>query len=301
MEKEFHDIYKFCEDNLKNLIPWEGYYYRRYLEFLSFYDLFPQKKFTNILELGCGIGYYSSFLSLLGDFVFATDIGEQDIKKHSFGLNKAQNLLDKLKIKNVELKQATAENLPFSDNTFDMVFSSFVLEHVVNREKAIKEIYRVLKPGGINFCVVPTSMERFYSLFNYYLYLFKRAIFYILKFLKINQQDNQENNKEINVKNIMKTSNQFTHFPFPPPHGEFPNYLSELYNWTFKKWERLITQNNEYELLSSSTTEINPLLIYSKFGLKCYSITRKLEISIGKDNIIKNFGINAVFITRKNR
>ena len=40
------------------------------------------------------------------------------------------------------------EKLPFKDNTFDVVFSSFVFEHLVNPQFTLKEIFRVLKKGG---------------------------------------------------------------------------------------------------------------------------------------------------------
>lgn len=46
-------------------------------------------------------------------------------------------------------------SLPFRDETFDYVFSIYVLEHVPNPEFAIKEMHRVLKPGGICYSFIP--------------------------------------------------------------------------------------------------------------------------------------------------
>ena len=42
----------------------------------------------------------------------------------------------------------SAENLPFEDNSFDNVFCSFVWRNVSDANKALSEVYRVLKPGG---------------------------------------------------------------------------------------------------------------------------------------------------------
>lgn len=47
---------------------------------------------------------------------------------------------------------AVGENLPFKDQSFDIVLSTQVLEHVDNPEKCIKEVYRILKYGGNFIC-----------------------------------------------------------------------------------------------------------------------------------------------------
>ena len=44
--------------------------------------------------------------------------------------------------------EADAGNLPFSDDSFDIVFANGVLHHTENTESAIDEMYRVVKPGG---------------------------------------------------------------------------------------------------------------------------------------------------------
>ncbi|PID66730.1 MAG: bifunctional demethylmenaquinone methyltransferase/2-methoxy-6-polyprenyl-1,4-benzoquinol methylase UbiE [Gammaproteobacteria bacterium] len=51
-------------------------------------------------------------------------------------------------VKNVEFQIANAEALPFADNSFDLVTMAFGLRNVTHKEKALAEIYRVLKPGG---------------------------------------------------------------------------------------------------------------------------------------------------------
>jgi predicted SAM-dependent methyltransferase len=51
--------------------------------------------------------------------------------------------------------QADLLNLPFKDQSYDVIFASHVLEHIKNDEKALSEIRRVLKPGGIAILPVP--------------------------------------------------------------------------------------------------------------------------------------------------
>jgi SAM-dependent methyltransferase len=51
-------------------------------------------------------------------------------------------------------------NLPFADGSYDLVFASHVLEHISDDIQAVKEIRRVLKPGGMAVLPVPIVSER---------------------------------------------------------------------------------------------------------------------------------------------
>ncbi len=51
-------------------------------------------------------------------------------------------------------------NLPFAENSFDMVFCNHVLEHIEDDAKAMSELFRVLKPGGMGIFQVPQDLNR---------------------------------------------------------------------------------------------------------------------------------------------
>jgi len=51
-------------------------------------------------------------------------------------------------------------NLPFEDNTYDVIFCNHVLEHIPNDTKAMQELYRVLKPGGMGIFQIPQDLAR---------------------------------------------------------------------------------------------------------------------------------------------
>jgi SAM-dependent methyltransferase len=51
-------------------------------------------------------------------------------------------------------------NLPFEDNSFDIIFCNHVLEHIPDDTKAMQELYRVMKPGGMGIFQIPQDLNR---------------------------------------------------------------------------------------------------------------------------------------------
>ncbi len=56
--------------------------------------------------------------------------------------------------------KADITSLPFPDNSFDVVFCNHVLEHIPDDQKAMRELFRVMKPGGWGIFQVPLDKER---------------------------------------------------------------------------------------------------------------------------------------------
>jgi len=98
-----------------------------------------------ILDLAGGTGDLAERLSRLvgpeGDVVVG------DINAAMLNVGRAR-LLDRGIHGNVEYVQANAENLPFPENSFDCVTIAFGLRNVTDKARALKSMYRVLKPGG---------------------------------------------------------------------------------------------------------------------------------------------------------
>jgi len=74
---------------------------------------------------------------------------------YSVDLNKEMLKYGKKRFKNKRIKfiKANAENLPFENDYFDKYIVSFCLRNVTNIKKALKEAYRIIKPGGIFYCL----------------------------------------------------------------------------------------------------------------------------------------------------
>jgi demethylmenaquinone methyltransferase/2-methoxy-6-polyprenyl-1,4-benzoquinol methylase len=76
----------------------------------------------------------------------------------------------KRKLKNVELVLGDGENLPFANNTFDAVTVAFGVRNFENLEKGLKDIYRVIKPGGQLVVLEFSQPEKapFKQFYNFY-------------------------------------------------------------------------------------------------------------------------------------
>lgn len=120
----------------------------------------------NILEVGCGAGSDLVVFALSGADVNAIDLSDKSVELARSNLT--------LRGLSGDVRVADAENLPYKDNYFDFVYSWGVLHHTPDTQKAINEIYRVLKPGG-EICVmlynrrslVSLQMYLFYGLFKF--------------------------------------------------------------------------------------------------------------------------------------
>ena len=83
-------------------------------------------------------------------------------------LNEAKKQFNNQQKKNIKFINANAENLPFENNFFDKYVISFCLRNITYIEKALHESFRILKPGGIFYCLefsAPTSsvINKIYS------------------------------------------------------------------------------------------------------------------------------------------
>lgn len=98
--------------------------------------------YENALELGCGTGFFSLNLKQAGvlDRVSVTDISAGMVSV-------AQDNARRLGFE-IDGRVADAESIPYPDNSFDVVVGHAILHHIPDVERALREVLRVLKPGG---------------------------------------------------------------------------------------------------------------------------------------------------------
>lgn len=98
-----------------------------------------------VLDLAGGTGDFSMrFAPLAGDKgqVVLADINDSMLKVGR------DRLIDRGITGNVQITQVNAEALPFADETFDCIVIAYGLRNVTDKDKALRSMYRTLKPGG---------------------------------------------------------------------------------------------------------------------------------------------------------
>ncbi|SDM97746.1 class I SAM-dependent methyltransferase [Allokutzneria albata] len=114
--------------------------------------------YEHALELGCGTGFF--LLNLMqGGVIKRGSVTDLSPGMVEVAVRNAEALgLD------VDGRVADAETLPYDDDTFDLVVGHAVLHHIPDIPAAMKEILRVLKPGGrFVFAGEPTKVGDFYA------------------------------------------------------------------------------------------------------------------------------------------
>lgn len=121
----------------KELASFYGRRFKAISEALKTYD------FKKVLDAGCGDGEIGRLLlSQRKVEVYGVDISRKGVElANKKGLH--------AKVGDISVK------IPFKNNSFDLVLSSESIEHVLNPDTFLKEIYRVLKPGGIILITTP--------------------------------------------------------------------------------------------------------------------------------------------------
>lgn len=204
----------FRSDYLKQL---------RLLEIESILSRFPLS--ARVLDVGAGLGWQSSLIASKGYPVTAIDLSHRTPASPL-----AYPVID-----------YDGVHIPFPDASFDLVYSSNVLEHIYHIDSFQQELLRVVSSDGILVHVLPTPAWRFWTLIVYL----------------------------------------FTRFSIPPAHGEHArNAFCEIYYFSRFYWTQLFSRNG-FEITHYTNNSLFYTGCISLGSLLPFSVRRLLSLFLG--------------------
>lgn len=237
--------------------------------------LLPFRSCDRLLEIGVGDGFQKRTLAQRSSFVVLTDLDHSKLVRlhHPFRV------------------ACRAENLPFRDASFNLLYSSNVWEHLADRNKANGETVRVLVPGGRILHIVPTRLWKTLQVCLYPTTLPRRIL---LRLQERRAGDDQrradprgrgpksasesENDVVSSAGKVkMGITERLIAWCIPPIHGTYASHLDEWISYGRSGWV------NHFKAPGISVEKTGPLLCYSPYLLCRMSLLRirRLLASIG--------------------
>lgn len=197
-------------------------------------------KNSKFLDVGCGAGY--SLMRASKDLNCSVEGIDSDPGSHGVGR------FVKDLVNDVSIKQGFAEDLPFEDVKFDIVYSSHVLEHVNNEAKSLKEMLRVLKNDGILIIGMPTATMALINLISQIIFTTHLKVYQFFRFLF---------SKKILVNFIQIF--RITSHSYPRANSIW----YDIKNYKVSRWKKLIEE--EFKIIETIKPSFYPYPDYPQF------------------------------------
>lgn len=133
------------------------YYWKKFQNISCFFkkELKVKKGLIKVIEVGCGLGPY--IFRLNKNFGKENNLEFQGVDLDSTSIYYCNSKREEYQTKNITFSVDNAEHLNLAANSFDILLSVEVLEHLKEPKRAIKEFYRILKPGGLAIITTPNG------------------------------------------------------------------------------------------------------------------------------------------------
>ncbi len=115
-------------------------------------DMINIQKNEKIIDIGSGTGDLINLIlkKKMQNVIYSVDLNDAML---DYGKKRFKN-------KKIKFVKANAENLPFENNSFDKYIISFCLRNITDIKAALKESMRILKPGGVFYCLEFSSPKK---------------------------------------------------------------------------------------------------------------------------------------------
>jgi len=170
---EKQDVKKYFDDVSNDYLKYKyeigkrSFMSVRQEKMIYFLDRYCQNNSRKVLDAGCGPGLFLIELLKKGHDVTGVDISMNMLKLASTQITKMK-LTGK-----ADFLMSTIEDMPFSDNSFDMITSAGVIEYLDSDNKVLQEFKRILKKDGY-FLISVTNKYSYNLIFDNIIEIFRR-------------------------------------------------------------------------------------------------------------------------------
>jgi SAM-dependent methyltransferase len=176
----------------------------------------------NLLEIGAGTGWQAKALAAVGYEVEAIDLPAKcGISGHA-------------KAREWPIRNYDGSHIPFADDSFDILYSSNVLEHVVELDSLAADMKRVLRPGGIALHLVPNPQWRLLSLLTYYP---GQALDFV-RWLRRSKSPVAQSSAATSLRGNPSLLGKAAHRLLPPTHGAQGTPVGEIRRFSKRYWDK---------------------------------------------------------------
>jgi len=173
---------------------------------------------ARVLEVGGGTGYQARRLREAGFDLESIDVAESNYQDLEFPVTRYDG-----------------RHFPFPDASFDIVFSSNVLEHVPDLHQTHAEARRVLRPGGYCVHVMPTGAWRFWTNLAHYVELVQQLALHLPQAMPRGIGGRDLNAAARGMLQLLRLVKRYA---IVPRHGEFGNAATEIVTFGRRRWIR---------------------------------------------------------------
>lgn len=254
-----------------------------------------------LLEIGGGVSGHSFLLTDVASRVICTDL-LSTTTVHGGDFAQAAALARAAPQGRLRFVCGRGEQIPLCDGSVDVVFSSFVFEHIPDRTVAVREIWRTLKPGGVVITNVPNRPEQIFRTLRFYLVDAPRQLA----------------KATILWTPLRRTLGRWVHSPFPPPrsrnelgrwlrgvltyrpHGEYPSHLVEFARSSPGWWDSLFEREG-FVIERRFTNSLEYYVAFYSEGLtqRAQRWLMPVVARFGRSWWARNFGQSYCVVARK--
>lgn len=192
---------------------------------------------ARVLEIGGGSGYQARTIAEWGCTVEAVDLASREHPPVEY----------------FPVRDYDGRELPYPDESFDRVFTSNVLEHVVDLDDFLAETRRVMRPGGLAIHVVPSPFWRAWSSLAHYVYGGRVALALLRGTTP--RVSFEPPPPPANVASRKGWGHVLKRALLPGAHGAFRSAVHELFQYRQSRWVRRLTEN-EFVLVARARNGI---------------------------------------------